>query len=117
MKKKDIEALESEIIRMHIAELEKQLSDVENKRAELEYLKESLSQIKGQKGKEILFPLGSGILMRGKIVDDEKLIMNIGSNVFMEKSISEARKIIDSQISELLKLKVMIENELRKYLG
>jgi len=107
--------LESEIIKAHIAELEKQLSEIESKKAELEYLKEGLTKLKGQKGKEMLLPFGSGVLIRGKVMDDEKVLVNIGSNVLVEKTRDEAKKIIDSQIKELEDVKKLIEKEIQKY--
>jgi len=107
--------LESEILKSHINELEKQLSDINSKKAELEYLKNSLSKLKGQKGKEILLPFGAGVLVQGKIIDDSKVLVNVGSNVLVEKSIEEAKKIVDSQIKELDSLSNLIEKEIEKY--
>ncbi len=107
--------LESEIIRAHITELENQLSEIEAKRNELEYLKESISQLKGQKGKEILMPFGSGVLVRGKITDEEKVIVNVGANILVEKNIEDAKKIIDTQIEELNSVAKLIEKEIEKY--
>ena len=107
--------LESEILRAHIDELEKQLSDINSKKSELEYLKKSLSELKGQKNKEILLPFGAGVLVQGKIINDSKVLVNVGSNVIVEKSIDEAKKIVDSQINELDSVSKLIEKEIEKY--
>jgi prefoldin alpha subunit len=115
-KKEDAQRyIENEILRAHLEELEKQLNEVENKKSELQYLKDSLSKLKGNKDKEILFPFGTGVLVRGKITDDEKVIINIGSNVMVEKTIKEAQVIVDTQIKELENISKLIQDEMRKY--
>jgi len=108
-------ALEAEIIKKHIAELENQLAEIESKKAELEFLNDSLDEVKGQKGKDILVPLGSGVLIKAKLEDDEKVIVNIGSNVLVDRTVEETKKIINEQIKELNEVKKLIENELMKY--
>jgi prefoldin alpha subunit len=107
---------ESQMIQAHIAELEKQLSEIEAKKAELDYIKESLVQIKDQCDKEIVFPLGSGILAYGKLIDCKKVIVNVGANVLVEKEIPEAREIINDQITELDSVRKIIDQEIQKYL-
>ncbi len=106
---------ENEILKAHMNELEKQLSEIESKRAELEYIKDGLENLKGQKGKDMLLPFGTGVLVKGKILDDKKVLVNIGSNVIVEKTIDEAKEIIDAQIKELEAVKKLIDKEIQKY--
>ena len=106
---------ENEIMRAHIEELDKQIADITAKQNELEFLKEGLFQLKGQKDKEMLFPMGAGILAHGKIISDEKVIVNVGANTLVEKTIPEAQKIIDAQLDELASVKQLMENEITKY--
>lgn len=106
---------ENEIMRAHLEELDRQIADITAKQNELEFLKEGLSQLKGKKDKEMLFPMGAGILAHGKIISDEKVIVNVGANTLVEKTVPEAQKIIDAQLDELATVKQMMENEITKY--
>ncbi len=108
-------AMESQILQAQISELEKQLDEISSKKAELLFIKESLNQIKNQSNKDILLPLGSGILIRGKLTDDKKVLVNIGGNTIVEKSVDEAKQIIDKQIEEISSVSKLIDNEIKKY--
>ena len=107
--------LENQILQAYFSEMQNQISEIEAKKAELEYLKEGLTQLKGQRDKDILIPLGSGVLAKGKLADDEKVIVNVGSNLLVKKTIEEAKEIIDEQINELSLVLNQIEQEIQKY--
>ncbi len=107
--------LENQILQAYFSEMQQQISEIESKKAELEYLKDGLSQLKGQKNKDILIPLGSGVLAKGKLSDDEKVIVNVGSNLLVKKTIKEAAEIIDEQIKELSSVLAQLEQEIQKY--
>ena len=111
--KNEEKALEAEMLRRRFAEIENQLVSIEQKRLELEVIKGSIDDIKGHKDEEIMIPLGSGVLIKGKIVDDSKFLINVGANVILEKTASEAKKIIDEQIKELGTAEEMLQKELK----
>ncbi len=107
--------LENQILQAYFSEMQQQMSEIENKKAELEYLMDGLSQMKGQKGKDILIPLGSGVLAKGSLSEDEKVIVNVGSNILIKKTVEEAKKIIENQIKELSSIVEQLEGEMTKY--
>ncbi len=109
--------LENQILQAYFSEMQKQVSEIETKKSELEYLSDGLTQLKGQKDKDILIPLGSGVLAKGKLTEDEKVIVNIGSNVLVKKTLDEAKKIIDKQIKELNSILKQLEDEMQKYMN
>ena len=107
--------LENQILQAYFSEMQQQISEIENKKSELKYLKDGLSQMKGQKGKDILIPLGSGVLAKGTLSDDEKVIVNVGSNILVKKTVEDAKKIIENQIKELNSIVEQLEGEMTKY--
>jgi len=103
---------------MKLSMLEKQAGKIQEKMEvinqeilEFEKIKGSLDELKGKK--EILANLGRGIFVNCEIKDKEMLV-NIGSNVVLKKSIDETKKIIDKQISELERIKDNLEKEIEK---
>lgn len=105
-------AVEYELLRQDAAAIESKLMEIEARINEMEILKESVSKIKGEKGSDVLIPLGSGVFLKGKISDDEKCLVNVGANVVVEKEIEDAKKLIDEQIKELEKIHSNMRSQL-----
>lgn len=80
-------------------QLNSQLQLIEQNKYELEELKLSIEEL--EKGsKNILVNLGKKIYIPVE-VEDDKLIVYIGNNNFIKKSIPETKKIIEDQIKKL----------------
>lgn len=114
-KHKHEKIIEENIIREHIAEIENQLISLENRRLELELIKQSIDELKKHKDKEIMVPIGAGVLMLGKIVDENNVLINIGSNVFIQKNSEDAKVLIEEQIKEIDAMKESLRKELEKF--
>tara|TARA_Y100000310_G_scaffold334750_1_gene415207 strand:+ start:1713 stop:1976 length:264 start_codon:yes stop_codon:yes gene_type:complete len=50
---------------------------------------------------ETLFPLGAGVFVKGKLASVDKVVMNVGKGVAVEKDVSGAQKLVDEQIKSL----------------
>ena len=111
----DLEALQQQIIQQQMMEIENQLNIIESRKVEFEFIKLSLEELKNKKDKELIVPLGSGVLAKAKVDDDKKVLVNIGANIIVEKDIDEAKEIIDCQIEELNKAAKMLQEEAAKY--
>jgi len=58
---------------------------------------------------ETLFLLGSNAYAKGKIIDTKRILVNIGANVLVEKSLEDAKKFFESRIESLRK--VILESQ------
>ena len=93
-------------LQQNIQTLEKHVYDMNN-------LKENLDTIsKTQINKETLIPLGSGIFLKGELKDNKNVIMNVGSDVFVEKNVEEAIKTVDKQFNEVNNLLEQMQEEI-----
>src|SRR3989344_5101430 len=80
-------------------QLNSQLQLIEQNKSELDELKLSLEEL--EKGsKNILVNLGKRIYLPVE-VEDDKLVVYIGNNNFIKKSIPDTKKIIKEQIKKL----------------
>jgi prefoldin alpha subunit len=64
----------------------------------------SLDTVKGlsaSPSEEVLIPVGGGVLLRASPPKTEKVLLNIGANVVLEKPREEAVKFIETRVSEL----------------
>ncbi len=96
-------------------QLQQNVLALEKHRVELETLKSSLGSISEVKvGEQALMPLGGGIFLFGDLRDANKVIMNVGSGVCVEKNVEEAAATIDQQINEVYSLSLQIRGEVEK---
>ncbi len=86
-------------IQERIEALREYLNELQLRKLEYEMTKRNLKQLK--EGDEILVPLGSGIFFNAKVGRIEKVFVNIGADVVMEKEVEETIKIIDEQIKKI----------------
>ena len=80
-------------------QLNSQLQLIEQNKSELEELKLSLEELENG-SRNILVNLGKKIYLPVE-AEDDKLIVYIGNNNFIKKSIPETKKIIEEQIRKL----------------
>ena len=95
---------ESQILQQQIASLQTTLAEIEGSTETLKNLKEMKE--------EVLLPIGSGAHLKAKIVDNEKILINIGADIIAEKSIEEAKEFLTSKSKKIDELR----NELQKNL-
>ena len=102
---------------MQLAELEQQMNQLEQRLAlidqqavEMQTLELNLDQIAKGKEKQILAGLGKGIFIKANLEDknNKKLIVDVGSNVLIKKSIPEAKEIIKEQIKKIFEFKQIL---------
>ena len=65
---------------------------------------------------ELLFPVANGIFASGRLSGEKILKINVGDNAVVEKSVSEAIAMMDSQLKELEKYKGELTEQMRKFI-
>jgi prefoldin alpha subunit len=94
--------LELQIIVQQIGQIQQQLINIQNQVLELNSLKDNLASIKDIKmNTESFAPLGFNIFLKTKLQNTEELLVNVGSNVFIIKTIEETNLLIDSQKKQI----------------
>lgn len=82
--------------------LQEHVQMIERQRAELQYVGQSLDDISiVEDGTEILVQLASGIFVPAKITAGQKLRVNIGADIVVDKSASQTKEIVQEQITQL----------------
>jgi prefoldin alpha subunit len=57
---------------------------------------------KAEIGQEILVPIGSGSFIYGKLASKEKVVLNVGAGVSIEKTAAEAKEALKMRKTEVL---------------
>ena len=71
---------------------------------DIDISKEALQDIEKTKiGNEILAPIANGIFVKSTLQDNQKLVVNVGANVNIEKTIPEVIELLEKQKVEITK--------------
>jgi prefoldin alpha subunit len=65
-------------------------------------------------GTDVLMPIGGGSYIRAKLADNEKLIVGIGADVAIEKTLPEALESYNTRFSELQKARSALEQQIAR---
>jgi len=91
---------EVERLAQEVALIDRSIGDAEGALSALEAIK------KGEaKEDDLLFPVGGGIFLRGKLSEKERVVVNVGSNVFLTKGIEEAINLLKERLNLLNRAK------------
>jgi len=122
MDKKTQEKLNAKYLEFQM--LEQQLKELEDYSLKIKEqlnnalgVEEALKDFKKlEKGKEILAPVGEGIFLKAKLVDNKNLKINIGSDCVVTKSVKEVENLIKKEREEIEKVYKNIMDEIQKIL-
>jgi len=104
-----------ELYKQQINRLQEELGKIEL--LKLEILK-SIESMEGLKqSKEVLVPLGGGVFVRAVVEDRDKVIVNVGADVFVEKSIDETIEDLKGSSEELNRAESRIKEQIAKTLA
>ena len=61
---------------------------------------DTIRSLGSEKPEEILTPVGAGVLLRGKPPNSDRILINVGANVVLEKNRDDAAVILEKRIEE-----------------
>ena len=79
----------------------RQLEMIEQKRIESLAAIETMKNLAGDSDSPVLLPIGGGTLVRAKVSDPEKILVNIGSDVVIQRTNGEAITFLQEKIAEM----------------
>ena len=82
-------ALELNYYRQQAEEIQRQLASLQAFSEENSAALEALKNLPAQ-GKELLVPVGSGVLVNATLADSKKVLVEVGARVLAEKTVQEA---------------------------
>jgi prefoldin alpha subunit len=102
-----------QMFEQQIGQLQQQLQVVEESIVELGQLNFGLDELVGSKDKEIMAPIGRGIFIKAKLLDEE-LTVDVGGKNFIKKSIPDTKSILEEQIGKLQQVQRELDGNLEK---
>jgi prefoldin alpha subunit len=102
--------MEFQLLQQQLEQIQKYLEEIELKLLEFHKTKESLSEASSiASGSDVFVPLAQGIFARGKIDEPSTLLVNVGADIAVTKTIPQVTELIDRQVSELSEVKEQLD--------
>lgn len=107
--------MEMQILNQHMKQLQEQIQQIDMQAQELERIQQGVQELKqAKKDQDILIPVSPGIFMKCAIKDAKELIVNVGANVMVGKSVDEAVAFVTNRNNEVSQVRTHFANELTK---
>lgn len=105
-----------QLLQQRLEELNQQGSLIEKTYFEVMATKEGLSNLKAISNGSLLVPLGSGLYIQGRGIPDasDKVLVNVGSNIVVEKTQKETESMLDERAAELENALNQVATEMQK---
>ena len=120
MKNEDIQKhyMEFQFVDQQIKTLQQQLMMLEQQSAEIASLMDNLETLKNVKPNTSAFAeIGPGIAVETSITNAKHVVMNVGANTMVKKTIPEAQKTLQSQVEDIQNVTKNMEMEIQKLLS
>lgn len=99
----------------HMKKLHEQSQIVEQQLMELTVTDKSIDAFSGvEKGQEMLVQLSSGVFVKTVVDDPSKVLINVGSDVVVEKDPEGAQKLVSEQLEHLKRIRAQMQAEFEK---
>jgi len=95
-------------------QLTQHLTIVNQQIDELGTFSKQLTSLKDSKDKELLSTVGKGIYMKTKVLE-EKMFVEVGSNVLVRKTPEQTQETIKGQLRRLLEIKLQVSAQIEQH--
>ena len=107
--------LELQTLNQQVEQLGEQLKALHQQVAELEMIDAGLEELNNNKNDETYVSLGSGVFAKAKLKDKDKILLNVGSNILVEKDSKDAKKVVETQVDGIKKALIKMENNMNSW--
>jgi len=102
------------MLKQQVSQLQQHLEKLDGQMMELEVLKENLGVFSEEKGGEMYAPIANGIFVKADLKDTQNLLVNVGGNVVVSKTVDDTKVMISEQIKEIESYHVEITDQVEK---
>jgi prefoldin alpha subunit len=90
--------MQFQVLQQQIEQIAEHTEMLNQQNMELEISRNAVEEIgKTKEGNDILAPVANGIFIKSKLLDNKKLVVNVGANTTVEKNVDEVVKLLNEQ--------------------
>ncbi len=107
--------VELQMVDRQLKQIQQQMQALESQSGELELVQSALDDFKSAKvGSDMFVTMTPGILVKAKLESNDFVLLNVGANTVVQKSIPDAKKILSEQTVEMRKLQQELAGQMNK---
>jgi prefoldin alpha subunit len=111
-------ALESRYLEETVEEIQSRINMTHAALTELKVSSLTLEGLeKEKKGTELFVPIGGGSYVKAKLETSKKVVVGVGADVAVEKTVKEAKEELETRIAELEKTREGLGQQLNQVYG
>lgn len=90
-----------QVLQNQLETLSKRRDLLLNKMLEIETTLNTIEEMKDKKDEDVLIPVGSAVYLPGTLKKSEKMIVELGANIAVERDVQQAKNIINERKKNL----------------
>ena len=111
-------AMESRYLEETVNELQSRISMINSAITELRVSNVTLEGLENEKkGSQLFVPIGGGSYVKAKLVTAKKVVVGIGADVVVEKTVKEIKVDLEARIAEMEKTRETLGQQLNQVIG
>jgi prefoldin alpha subunit len=105
--------LELQVLNQKMQQVQQQMEALEQQAEDVDKVTKHLDELSAvHQGTELLVPIANGIFLKASLKDAKNLIVNIGANTAVPKSVPDVKLLIATQLEELRQLQKDLAGQL-----
>ena len=99
-------------LQSHVDQLQDQVQELDEKTDEIATMKHALQESSELlDGQEVLVPVATGIFVPARIRPEGKVYVNVGADTLVERTPTQARRMLDNQLDELASYRESLQSQ------
>ena len=108
--------LEMSMMENQLKQLDQQLSMLEQQIMEDEKVEANLDELRKNGKSEVILPLGGGIFTHGHMEKLDNVIVSVGANILVEKSVDDSKKMLEIRRKRMIEAREELANQVKNIL-
>ena len=106
---------EFQLLQQQLESIQKYIEELDIKQNEFQQTKEGMNKLeKVKSGSELFVPIAQGIFVKARLNDMDEILVNVGANIAVAKSIPKVTELMENQIGEIQNIRIQLDESVEK---
>lgn len=106
--------MELQLLQRQMQQIQQQVQALDSQAGEMDVVLQALDDFSNSKPSDAFVTLTPGLFVKAKVVETDRVLLNVGGGAVVEKDIPGAKKLIADQSVELRKLHEELAEQFKK---
>ncbi len=107
--------VEFQVLEQQVKQLQTNVQTMDSQIMEIKSMQLSVAELNTvPENSKALFPIANGMFVRGTVADPRKILVNVGGNVVIDKTVNETIELLETQLTDMTKVRQQLLSDLEK---